>query len=52
MEHGTYSLSVKRRGIHDGQFWWITCNYGPPSNVGKLDFLIELKDIDNLVDEP
>lgn len=48
----TYSLSVKLKGIQDRNSCWIACIYGPPSNLGKIEFWTTLNDLGDLVDEP
>lgn len=49
VEYGIFFLSVKLQDKQVKDQWWITCIYGPPLNMGKLEFWTELNDIGNLV---
>lgn len=48
-EFGLFFLCQTFR-LHLGQSWWISCIYGPSSNIGKDEVWIEHNDIGNLVD--
>lgn len=52
VEYGTFSLLAKLQDKQVDNQWWITCIYGPPSNMGKLEFWMELNDIGNLIVGP
>lgn len=48
VEYGAFSLSANLLDCKMGTSWWISCIYGPASNIGKEEFWIELNDLGNL----